>query len=176
MTTLWIAPKSKSSETRDQIARTAQTNKVISLEFEDGTVYKVEDDLAAVVAFVISTQSRVRIQAVDELVSPESAAELLQVSRQTIYKWQDLGVLGTEHQGTRRMVPIGDIRRLDEAKHARAEVDSLLETTTLAEPMSDTDYLVALKRARVTGGIEAVRQVRHEQRAAQARSAAAQSR
>ncbi|HUW77980.1 MAG TPA: helix-turn-helix domain-containing protein [Candidatus Nanopelagicaceae bacterium] len=145
--------------------------------FEDG--YSIElanDELKALVLFALSTECRLVIRAVGDLVTPEDAAEILQVTRPTIYKWQDLGILGISPQGTKRMVPASDIQRLDEAQRKRIEVDNLLETTTLAEPMPDADYLVALKKARVIGGIEAVRQVRHEQRAAQARSAAAQAR
>jgi excisionase family DNA binding protein len=48
----------------------------------------------------------------EELVSAERAAELLGVSRPTIYTWQDRGRLGRADIGAKRKVPLKDVERL----------------------------------------------------------------
>ena len=109
----------------------------------------------------------------EDLVSPEKAAQILQVSRPTIYNWQESGVLGTKPNGNRRMVPMADIERLLEAKRERTAIDDLLkEVPPTSEPLSAAQYRMALRKARISGGTEAVRQVRRTQQAAMARTAA----
>lgn len=51
----------------------------------------------------------------EEFVAPERAAELLHVSRPTVYAWQDRGRLGKVERGSKRMVPLEDVRRLQQS-------------------------------------------------------------
>lgn len=56
----------------------------------------------------------------DELVSAERAAELLGVSRPTIYTWQDRGRLGRTDVGAKRKVPLKDVERLRNSRTRNA--------------------------------------------------------
>lgn len=63
----------------------------------------------------------VHIDADEEVVSAERAAELLGVSRPTVYAWQDRGLLAREGQSAKRMVPLADINRYQRERVDRAE-------------------------------------------------------
>lgn len=72
----------------------------------------------------------------DTLISPSKAADVLGVSRQTIYHWQDHGMLGRVQTGNRRMIPIVDV---DRAHQARTEAFGLLAAiAALPEDPEDT--------------------------------------
>lgn len=176
MTRLWVETSSELLATSKPAEVINQPIKSGSLEFESGEVYEIGPDLKDLLVFILSAQSRLLIQTMDDLVSPEKAAQILQVSRPTIYNWQESGVLGTRPNGNRRMVPMVDIERLLTAKRERTAIDDLMkEVSPTSEPLSGAQYRAALRKARVAGGTEAVGQVRRTQRAAMARAAAKQA-
>lgn len=55
----------------------------------------------------------------EELVTPERAAELLDVTRPTIYAWQNRNLLGRVNQGNSRMVPLEDVLERKRKQQAR---------------------------------------------------------
>ncbi len=176
MTRLWIEASSELLATPKPVEVINQAIKSGFLEFESGEVYEIGADLKDLLVFILSAQSRLLIQTIDDLVSPEKAAQILRVSRPTIYNWQKSGVLGTKPHGNRRMVPMVDIERLLTAKRERTAIDALLkEASPTSEPLSAAQYRVALRKARIAGGTEAVGQVRRAQRAAMARAAVKQA-
>jgi excisionase family DNA binding protein len=173
MSRLWVETSSELLATPKRVEVINQAIKSGSLEFESGEVYEIGTDLKDLLVFILSAQSRLLIQTMEDLVSPEKAAQILQVSRPTIYNWQESGVLGTKPHGNRRMVPMADIERLLEAKRERTAIDDLLkEVPPTSEALSAAQYRMSLRKARIAGGTEAVRQVRRTQRAAMARAAA----
>lgn len=175
MTRLWVDASSELLATPKPVEVINRAIKSGSLEFESGEVYEIGADLKDLLVFILSAQSRLLIQTLDDLVSPEKAAQILQVSRPTIYNWQESGVLGTQPQGNRRMVPMVDIERLLTAKRERTAIDDLLKESPTSEPLSAEQYRKALRKARIAGGTEAVSQVRRTQRAAMARAAVKQA-
>ncbi|OIQ73697.1 helix-turn-helix domain protein [mine drainage metagenome] len=175
MTRLWVEASSELLATPKPVEVINKAIKSGFLEFESGEVYEIGADLKDLLVFILSAQSRLLIQTMDDLVSPEKAAQILQVSRPTIYNWQESGVLGTQPQGNRRMVPMADIERLLTAKRERAAIDDLLKESPTSEPLSAEQYRMALRKARIAGGTEAVSQVRRTQRAALARVAVKQA-
>ena len=75
----------------------------------------------------------------DELLTPEEAAKALKVSRQTIYAWQDLGILGRVNRANRRLVPSKDLagaqQRYENNRKARARCkEQAAERVFEAEP------------------------------------------
>jgi len=81
-----------------------------------------------------------------EVVSPDRAAELLGVSRPTIYAWQNRGRLGQIDMGGKRMVPLADVEaikssimhQLTDAARRRIDIEAP------DEPLTDED-IQALK-------------------------------
>ena len=56
----------------------------------------------------------------EETVSAERAAELLGVTRPTIYTWQDRSRIGRVDVGAKRMVPLADVEKLKNSDVRRA--------------------------------------------------------
>ena len=77
----------------------------------------------------------------ESLVPPERAAELLGVSRPTIYAWQNRGRIGQVDIGGKRMVPLADVEaikssvmhQLTAAARLRIDIDAP------DEPLTDED-------------------------------------
>lgn len=94
-------------------------------------VQVVEDLFAALDAGKV-----VHFDVEEALVSAERAAEMLGVSRPTVYAWQDRGRLARVDQANRRMVPTTDIERyLREQQERQAWRASVMEA---AEPDEQT--------------------------------------
>jgi len=149
------------------------------LLFEDGSTAEVGDDLIELLRVLLGSGlagRRARVEVAPELVTPDEAAELLEVSRPTVYTWQKSGVLGLVQRGNRRMVPMADIDAVREAAVGRERSDRLAEEARTAGPvLEELDYREALHAARRAGGEPAVAVVRRAQRAAQIRAAADQA-
>ena len=60
----------------------------------------------------LQNKSILHLESDDEYVSAERAAGLLQVSRPTIYAWQDSGKLSVLERNGRRLVPLVDILKM----------------------------------------------------------------
>lgn len=147
-----------------------------TVQFEDGRTMLVGPDLVRVLNVLLAdglAHQRARLTVDSELVSAERAADMLGVSRPTIYKWQDQGVLGLHQVGSHRRVPREDVEALLEARRTREASDELLEDISLAAPLSEADYRQAIFEARKSQDPGAPAVVRRAQRAAQARAAAA---
>ena len=56
----------------------------------------------------------------EETISAERAAELLGVTRPTIYTWQDRSRIGRVDVGAKRMVPLADVEKLKNSDVRRA--------------------------------------------------------
>ena len=62
-------------------------------------------------------ESKIAHLEIDEpTVTADRAAQLLGVTRPTVYKWQDLGRLGRVDVGVKRMVPFADIDRITQSR------------------------------------------------------------
>lgn len=146
------------------------------LRFADGSTAEVGADLIELLEMLLGAGLdgyRARVEVTPELVTPDEAAELLGVSRPTVYAWQDSGVLGNLARGNRRMVPIVDIDAVRDAAASRAIADRLATAAGVAGPvLGDAEYREALHQARKSGGEAAAAAVRRAQRAAQVRAAA----
>lgn len=134
-----------------QLPATAQNPVVrINVELADGSQVALEDlgrSLFDALLTGLREGKTAHLELDEALVSPERAAELLGVSRPTIYAWQDRGRLGRHAQGSRRMVPLADIRHQLESP-ARAAAFS---TAAAADdsPLSP-DEIAVLVEARTT--------------------------
>ena len=56
----------------------------------------------------------------EEMISAERAAELMGVTRPTIYTWQDRGRIGRTDVGAKRMVPLADVEKLKNSEVRQA--------------------------------------------------------
>lgn|GEM_PF-1743253 len=154
--------------THQRVARTVVT-------LEDGTELEAGDGLLAMInALVVDDLAgrRARVEIVPELLTAEEAAQLLGVTRPTVYAWQDSGALDRVDRGNRRMVPLGDVETLLAARANRERVDREVAQVTAADVLGDREYVQAMQDARRSGGTDAVVQVRRRQRAAIAAAAA----
>lgn len=71
------------------------------------------------------------------LVSSVVAAQTLGVSQQTIYNWQDIGVLGLVEVGARRMIPLVDVENL---RSRREKFQPLLQRIIEAEVANPSQF------------------------------------
>ena len=176
VSSLVVSPWTSSSQllrgrrggTHQRVARAAVT-------LEDGTELEVGDGLLAMInALVVEDLAgrRARVEIVPELLTAEEAAQLLGVTRPTVYAWQDSGALDRVDQGNRRMVPLSDVETLLAARAARERVDREVAQVTAADVLSSREYIRAMQAARRSGGTDAVAQVRARQTAALAAAAA----
>ena len=92
--------------------------KAASVELEDGSHFDLGEEGTDMLTYLLSGLGAglvAHIELDEELVTPDRAAELLGVSRPTIYTWQDTRRIGRVSQGSRRMVPLSEVRRLLES-------------------------------------------------------------
>ena len=69
----------------------------------------------------------------EETISAERAAELLGVTRPTIYTWQDRGRLGRVNVGAKRMVPLAEVEKLTNSE-VRRDTFAAARSQNLHEP------------------------------------------
>ncbi|MCL2090956.1 MAG: helix-turn-helix domain-containing protein [Micrococcales bacterium] len=177
MSSLVVSPWTTSSSqllrgrrggTHQRVARTVVT-------LEDGTELEAGDGLLAMInALVVEDLAgrRARVEIVPELLTPEEAAQLLGVSRPTVYAWQDSGALDRVDQGNRRMVRLSEVETLLAARADRERVDHEVAQVAAVDVLDDREYVRAMQAARRSGGARAVAKVRARQRAALAAAAA----
>jgi excisionase family DNA binding protein len=113
----------------DQAVRSFASMELVD---EAGLRHTVSPEFTQVVRQVLSALGDGKVVHVDieePLVSPERAAEMLGVSRPTIYAWQDRGRLERVDQGNRRMVPAVDIERYKLEQQERAAWRSSIDVT-----------------------------------------------
>lgn len=145
-----------------------------TVQLADGRVLVADEDLVRLLDLILSgglANRRAQVAVASEFVTPEEAAQMLDVSRPTIYKWQDAGVLGVHLVGTHRRVPREDVEALVAARLTRAHVAVTLDDKSLNEPLTDAAFRDAMFAARREGGAAAVAQLRRAQDAALARRA-----
>lgn len=97
----------------------------LSLEFVDeaGSRLALSPRFASFVVELLAALDQGKVVHVDidePLVSAERAAELIGVTRPTIYAWQDRNLIARVDQGSRRMVPVSDIERFQRDQQERA--------------------------------------------------------
>jgi excisionase family DNA binding protein len=82
----------------------------------------------------------------ETLVPPERAAELLGVSRPTIYAWQNRGRIGQVDIGGKRMVPLADVEAIKSSvmHQLTAAARQRIDIDAPDEPLTDED-MQALK-------------------------------
>ena len=145
----------------------------------DGRTLEADEDLVGVLNLLLGdglAHRRAQVVVDSEWMSPESAAKSLSVSRPTVYKWMDTGVLSFAQVGTHRRVPREDVDALIRARLSRESTDEVLADHSLDSPLSEEDYRRASFDARRSGGSEAVAQLARAQHAAKARAAAVRAR
>ena len=69
----------------------------------------------------------------EETISAERAAELLGVTRPTIYTWQDRSRIGRVNVGAKRMVPLADVEKLTNSE-VRRDTFAAARSQKLHEP------------------------------------------
>lgn len=87
-------------------------------------------------------ESKVAHLELDEAtVSADRAAELLGVTRPTIYTWQDRGRIGRVDVGSKRMVPLADVEYLKNSAARRAilEVSRPVNLSEPEDPLTDEE-------------------------------------
>lgn len=146
-----------------------------TVELADGRTLDVDEDLVYVLNLLLGAglaSRRAHVVVDTEWVAPETAAKMLEVSRPTVYKWMDDGVLGSHKVGSHRRVAREDVETLLRARAARARTEEVLADETLESPLSEADYRKAMFDARRSGGPDATASLRRAQMAAKARQAA----
>ncbi len=141
----------------------------------DGRTLEADEDLVGVLNLLLGdglAHRRAQVIVDSEWMSAESAAKSLGVSRPTVYKWMNTGVLSFVLVGTHRRVPREDVDALVRARLSRERTEEVLTDHSLASPLSQEDYRRAAFDAHRAGGSEAVAQLSRAQRAAKARAAA----
>ena len=154
--------------THQRVARAVVT-------LEDGTQIEAGEDLLEMISALVVDDlagRRARVEIAPELLTPEEAAQLLGVTRPTVYAWQDAGALDRVDRGNRRMVPLADVEMLLAARRERDRIDQQLAGVSTDDVLGDDDYRQALHAARKAGGSAAVARVRARQQVALAVAAA----
>ena len=100
-----------------------------TVQLADGRTVAADEDLVRLLNVLLSSglaHRRAQLVVDSEYVSAQTAAVMLGVSRPTVYKWQDNGLLGLEQVGNRRRVPLDDIAALLLARGIRSASDEVL--------------------------------------------------
>lgn len=103
-------------------ARTASQITGGSYRLADGSVVEIGGrmiELSELIRQSVLHELVAHVEIDEQLVAPERAAELLGVTRPTIYAWQDRGKLGRVEHANQRSVPLADVEALREAREAR---------------------------------------------------------
>jgi excisionase family DNA binding protein len=151
-----------------------------SLCLSDGTQVEIGTDLLRAINTVLTgdlTHARAIVEVVPELISAQTAAQMLGVSRPTVYKMMDCNVLLPARVGAKRLVRVDDVIAVKRARAARSASDEAVAAATPSDiPLDQAALRRALSEARQTGDPEAVKKVRQRQRGALARQAATRAR
>lgn len=131
----------------------------VFISYSDGTQVAVSERGRELVEFILSALRsglEVNVEAEDELLTPGVAAEVLGVARQSVYRWQDAGLLPVVMKGRARAVPAAAVRDLKVVRDSRAlrEVaDSLAgDAVAMGASEGDASSLFAPVQAAVGSG------------------------
>jgi hypothetical protein len=120
------------------------------VELYDGTQLHISEDMLAHFSDAVQAIKQgksAHIEIDEDLVTAERAGEILGVSRQTIYNWQDKGRLRKIMQGCRRMTSSAEVREKKEpAAAGKRLAEQILSRRT--EPESSNSLLVETLRSR----------------------------
>lgn len=158
----------------------------VFLSFSNGTQIPVSDRGRELIVFILEALDsglEVVVEAEDELLTPQAAAKMLGVTRQSVYRWQDDALLPIVMRGRSRSVPLAAVRALKAARDTRDVVRE--KAATLGREARDiaanpdhvsVDLVSEVRRAarerKPAGAAAAWRVARAEQVAASAARAA----
>ena len=120
------------------------------LELSDGRQQKIAPQLLEAINYLIDRVGPEAVGHVEvdaKLIPPERAGALLGVTRQTIYAWQDRGLLARQDVGKKRMVPWASIQAFLADQADRSEFRKQLSTD------SNSDDAVTAAAARFDGAL-----------------------
>lgn len=127
MTTQWVSSVAEFvSDTGCDVAEGAVAD--VKLVLADGRQVAVTPQGRDMVQFMLRSLCAghvVHVDAEDDLLSPDRAAELLGVTRPTVYRWQDAMLLPRVMKGRVRAVPTEAVMRLKTLRDSRADADRL---------------------------------------------------
>lgn len=95
----------------------------VFISYSDGTQVAVNERGRELIEFILGALHsglEVNVEAEDELLTPGVAAEVLGVARQSVYRWQDAGLLPVVMRGRSRAVPATAVRELKVVRDSRA--------------------------------------------------------
>ena len=116
----------------------------VFLSFSDGSQVEVNERGRELVVFILGalrSGREVSVEAEEELLTPGAAAGVLGVTRQSVYRWQDAGLLPVVMSGRSRSVPAAAVRELKAVRDSRAlrdAADSLAAEVAAISPGSET--------------------------------------
>lgn len=136
MKTQWVRNVAEFVDSDDTNALTSVTDgaqrsvREVYVVLADGTRVAVAEHGRDLVEFMLRSlyEGRVvHVDAEDELLSPGRAAELLEVTRPTVYRWQDAGLLPVVMKGRVRAVPAEAALELKAVRDSREATEVLAE-------------------------------------------------
>lgn len=108
---------------RDEIAPRAGESVVrVAISFSDGSQVEVSQRGRELVEFILAALNsgrEVHVDAEEALLTPVAAAQVLGVTRQSVYRWQDAGLLPVVMKGRSRSVPAAAVRELKTVRDSR---------------------------------------------------------
>ncbi len=115
-----------------------------SYRLSDGRIVEIGERMVELIELVrrsVADDLIAHVEVDEEFVSPGRAAELLGVSRPTVYAWQDRGLLGRADRSNRRSVPLADVAAMRVIRAQRRE--RARTTLALANPLDSTKKQMA---------------------------------
>jgi excisionase family DNA binding protein len=104
-------------------SRSGEPVAAVFLSWSDGSQVAVSERGRELIEFILSALRsglEVNVEAEDELLTPGAAAAVLGVARQSVYRWQDSGLLPVVMRGRARAVPATAVRELKVTRDSRA--------------------------------------------------------
>jgi excisionase family DNA binding protein len=110
----------------DVAPRAGESVVTVSISFSDGSQVEVSERGRELVEFILAALNsgrEVHVDAEEALLTPVAAAQVLGVTRQSVYRWQDAGLLPVVMKGRSRSVPAAAVRELKMTRDSRALLD-----------------------------------------------------
>jgi excisionase family DNA binding protein len=120
----------------------------VFISYSDGTQVAVSERGRELIEFILAalhSGREINVEAEEELLTPGVAAEVLGVARQSVYRWQDAGLLPVVMRGRSRAVPATAVRELKTVRDSRTlrdVADSLAGAA--ADPVTSDDGAAGL--------------------------------
>lgn len=130
----------------------------VILSFSDGSQIEVSERGRELFEFIlVSLRSgrEVSVEAEEELLTPSAAADVLGVARQSVYRWQDAGLLPVVMSGRSRSIPAAAVRELKAVRDSRVlrqAADVLAEGIDPTSHQSSSADLFASVQAELRSG------------------------